>query len=70
MWKILSDGSAHNPENFSRLLIKRKTVIFSTPLRMSCVAVFQTKAEAKKFIAETVKRFNAEADYGKVISDT
>lgn len=70
MWKILSDGSAHNRENFARLLIKHKTVVFSTPHRSECVAVFKKVADAKQFIADTVKRFNEEEHHGKAVADS
>ena len=60
MWKILSDGSAHNPVAFARLLIKRKVVIYSAPFRgMVCLGVFKTTADAKKFIKNIVDEFNS-----------
>ena len=65
MWKILSDGSAHNKEAFARLLIKRKVVIYSEPFRgMACLGVFKTTADAKKFIKNIVDEFNSKQKCG------
>ena len=63
MWKILSDGSAHNPERFARLLIKRKLVIYSDTFHgMEILGVFKKTADAKNFIKSIVDRHNKKAE--------
>ncbi|MBR0288975.1 MAG: hypothetical protein IJQ82_08360 [Selenomonadaceae bacterium] len=59
MWRILKDGSAHNPDTFERLILRRGFVIYSLIRGQELVAFFKSKKEAKQYIAEQVAYLRA-----------